>query len=686
MSFGRISIGVFFIALAFFIPKNAKSQVNQTDVQQVIANIVEDLTSKSESEEDYSQFIEDLLYFSENPINLNTATVDELKKFIFLNDFQISSLIDFRDSTGSILSLYELQTIIGFDLIDIQRMAPFVTVVQEDKTNLKSIYYGRNELSFRYRTSIETPIGYTKNYSGSGYLGDKSAYYTRYSYRGGKHLQMGFIAEKDAGEPLFDGRFKTGFDYLSGYVMFTKIGKIKKLIIGDYHAEFGQGLTFWNSLSFGKSSSVLGVRKRADGLTKHSSAYESQYMRGAGITIPILKADLTVFASYRNIDASISDTLENGDLAYSSLPETGLHRTISEINNRNAMAEFCAGGNITYNSRKFKTGLTIAHSKINGEFNGVQSVYQLKPTPNEKTALGFSADLFIKDYQFFGEIAADLPNYHLASVVGGLFKLSNTLQLSILGRSYSRSFNPRYTAGFAEGSGTYNENGFYTGLSVLPAKGWKLSGYVDLFKYPWLKFGVNSPSGGREFLALSEHSITDFFNLNIRYRFKTVEKNLSNSISPITPIVNQTNQNIRVQINFNATSSITLKTNLETSIFETDSTNKEYGFLLAQDMGFKMNCIPVTLNLRFAIFDTPSWNTRIYSFESDMLYSFSVPAYYSKGTRLFALIKYSPKPWIDLWFRYSQTYYNEMDELGQGADFINSNTRSEIKAMVRVKF
>jgi len=686
MSFARLSIVVLFILMAFLIPKSAISQVNQADVQQIIANIVEDLTSKSESEEDYSQFIEDLLYLCENPINLNTATMDDLKKFIFLNDFQISSLIDYRDSTGSILTLYELQTIVGFDLIDIQRMAPFVKVVQEDKTNLASIYYGRNELSFRYRTSVETPIGYTKNYTGSRYLGDKNAYYTRYSYRGGKHLQMGFIAEKDAGEPLFDGKFKTGFDYLSGYVLFTKIGKIKKLIIGDYHAEFGQGLTFWNSLSFGKSSSVLGVRKRADGLTKHSSAFESQYMRGAGITVPILKADLTVFASYRNIDANISDTLENGDLAYSSLPETGLHRTLSEINNRNAISEFTTGGNITYNSKKFKTGITIAHSKINGEFTGNQAVYQLKPTPSEKTAIGFSADLFIKNYQFFGEIAANLPNLYLASVVGGLFKLSNTVQLSILGRSYSQNFNPRYTAGFAEGSGTYNENGIYTGLSVLPAKGWKLSGYIDLFKYPWLKFGVNSPSGGREFLAQSEHSITDFFNLNIRYRYKSVEKNLSNSINPITPLVNQTNQSIRLQINFNATSTVSLKTNLETSIFNTDSTNAEYGFLLAQDLGLKMSRIPVNLNLRFAIFDTPSWNSRIYSYETDMLYSFSVPAYYSKGSRLFALIKYSPKPWIDLWLRYSQTYYSEMDELGQGADLINANTRSEIKAMVRVKF
>lgn len=683
----RFSLGVLFSLMALLVPRYAESQENHADVQQLIADIVEDLSSKSESEEDYSQLIEDLLAISQDPISINLATADDLKKLFFLSDFQISSLIEYRDSTGSILSIYELQTIPGFDIIDIRRVEPFVKIEQVDKTQLNSMLYGRNELTFRYRTSMETPAGYKNSYSGSSkYLGDKNAYYTRYGYRGGKHLQLGFVSEKDAGEPFFDGTFKTGFDYISGYVLLTKVGAVKKLIVGDYHAEFGQGLTFWNSLSFGKSSNVLSVRKRADGLVKHSSAYESQFMRGAGVTLSMFKTDFTVFASYKNIDASITDTLDNGDLAFSSLPETGYHRNSGEIDGRNALPEFTAGANITYSTKRVKAGLTFAHSRIDGTFAGVQSIYDLWPTPTEKTAVGLSADVSIKQHQFFGEVAADLPNGYFASVAGGLFRLSNTVQVSILGRSYSRNFNPRYTAGFAEGSGTCNENGIYTGISILPTKGWRLSGYIDLFKFPWLRYAVNAPSSGREFMALSEHSINSDFALNVRYRYKQVEKNMSDASTPTVPVINQTNQNVRLQVNFRAAEGVALKAILESAMFDTDSASEEYGYLLAQDVNVTLPKLPVTISCRFAIFDTPSWSTRIYSYESDMLYSFSVPAYYLKGTRVFALVKYNPKPWIDIWVRYAQTYYSDMDEIGQGADLISGNIRSEVKAMVRVKF
>ncbi|HSA04814.1 MAG TPA: hypothetical protein P5145_04390, partial [Tenuifilaceae bacterium] len=172
----------------------------------------------------------------------------------------------------------------------------------------------------------------------------------------------------------------------------------------------------------------------------------------------------------------------------------------------------------------------------------------------------------------------------------------------------------------------------------------------------------------------------------IRYRVKSVEKNQSNSTLPVVPQIKQTTQNLRLQLNYSASINIALKTILETSMFDTDSISLEQGYLFAQDLSIKLSRIPVNINFRFAIFDTPSWDTRIYSYEGDMLYSFSVPAYYSKGTRFFALAKYSPRPWFDIWLRYSQTYYSELDELGQGADLIEGNTRSEVKAMVRVKF
>jgi len=686
----RISTYIALIATGIIalLPLRSAYPQGIMDSQQVIADIIEDLTSKAETDEDYSQLAEDLLELSENKINLNSAKKDDLLKLIFLSDFQVQSLLDYRDSTGSILSIYELQAVPGFDLVDVQRLLPFVKVENaEHAVTASELLGGRNEISIRFKTPLETSAGYSDSYSAaSRYTGSKNSYYTRYTYSGGKHFQVGLIAEKDAGEPMFDGTFKTGFDYLSGNLVFSDVGRVKKLVVGDYHAEFGQGLTFWNGISFGKSGNVLSGHKRGRGLVRHSSAYESQYLRGVGLTMPVLKADLTIFGSYRHIDAGIADTLDDGDLAFSSLPETGYHRTTSEIANRNTLQEMVAGANLTYNLRAVKTGLTFFHSEIEGVNAKTLAIYQLEPIRATKNALGMNVDAYLGKHLLFGEVAAELPTMKLAGIAGGFFRLTNTVQLAMIGRMYARDFNPRYTNGFAEGSGVSNERGLYTGLSVLPAKGWKLTTYVDIFKFPWLRYQVNAPSEGREFMAQSDAVIAENFSLTIRYRGKEAPKNLSGSTAQVTPVVGQTTQSLRLQLGYLPLETVRLKTTLEASAFSNDSLATEKGYLVAQDISLNPKRFPLSVNARFAVFDTPSWNSRIYSYESDMLYSFTVPAYYSKGTRLFVMVKYSLKNRLDVWLRYSQTYFSELDELGQGADLVEANTRSEIKAMVRLKF
>ena len=661
---------------------------NTENYNQVISEIIEELSSQTDVEVDYSTFVDELNELVENPIDLNTANADDLSRIFFLSTFQIQSLLSYRDSTGNFLSKYELLVVPGFDISDVEKVWPFVAVSQAgDYFTLRSIVYGRSEIATRIKSTLETPEGYKSSYSGTGkYLGSKPSVYARYSYKSSDKFQVGLIAEKDAGEPFFDGTFNTGFDYLSGYVLINKLGKVKRLIVGDYHAEFGQGLTFWNNLSFGKSLGVVSGHKRANGLVKHSSAYESEYLRGVGGTIGIGKFDITAFGSYRKIDAAISDTLEDGEFAFTSLPETGYHRSISEIDNRNNLDELVAGTNVTLNSRRVKTSVTYVRSKVFGENQKSLALYQPFPQSYDKNVVGLSSDAYIRSSNIFGEVALQLNDLRVASLVGGSFRLSNTVQLGIIGRSYNRFFNSRYTAGFSEGSGVANENGIYTAITVLPAKGWKITGYVDVFSFPWLKYRVNSPSTGRELAAQTEYTVNANFDITVRYRYKQTLQNYSESVSQIIPVIEEVNHRLRLEMNYAPLEILRLKTLLEGVKFETDSTKREYGSLIAQDFFVKFRKIPLELSARIAVFDTYSWDTRIYSYESDMLYSFTVPAYYLQGTRVYLLLKYSPTKRLDCWLRYAQTRYANVDGIGQGADYIQGNTRSEIKAMVRVRF
>jgi len=676
----------FFLSLFVFLALATNAQL-VNDPQQVIADIIEEMTASSDNEQDYSELVEDLLQLAESPLNLNAARKSDLQKLFFLTDFQIESLLSYRDSTGKILSVYELQGVPGFDLIDIDRLIPFVVAGEVVKpVNVIDFTQGKHDFFSRIKTTLQTPVGFRNDYGGaSGYLGSKYAFYTRYRYKANR-LQLGLTAENDAGEPLLDGTFPTGFDYLSSYAMLSDVGKIKRLVVGDFRVEFGQGLTFWNSLTFGKSANVMGFHKRGRGIVPHSSAYESQYLRGAGVTLNSRNIDFSIFTSYQKIDGNLVDTVSSGELAFSSLPETGYHRTISEIENRRNIPELVTGGNITLRLNKLKLGTTTVYNKIYGDNLKSQPIYTLAPAATERLVWGLNADYFYRQHLIYGEVGVNLLSQKLAVLIGGQFKLSNRVQLSVLGRNYSTTYETRYTAALAEGTGATNEQGMLMGLNLLAAKGWRVSGYIDLFRYPWMRYGVYSPSTGKDFLLQSEHVLNRYFQVNFRYRYKQDERNLTASSFPVTPVISQMRQGFRTQLAYQPNEFVQLRTVIEVSNYKTDSlADNEFGYLLAQDISINLQKYPLGFRMRFAIFDTKSWNTRIYSYENDMLYSFSIPAYYSNGTRIMVMLKYSPSKSIDLWLRYGQTYYPGSATIGSGPDLIMGNTRSEVKCMVRVK-
>lgn len=672
--------------LLLFVLTASAQQV--TDPHQVIADIIEELSTSSDAEQDYSELVDELLQLAENPLNLNAARKTDLQKLFFLSDFQIESFLNYRDSTGKILSVYELQLVAGFDLIDVERLMPFVVTGEVvEPVKITDFIQGKHDFSMRYKTILQTPAGLKTDYGGSGnYLGGKYALYTRFRYKANR-LQCGITAEKDAGEPLLDGTFPTGFDYLSGFVLLTDIGKVKRLAIGDFCAEFGQGLTFWNSLTFGKSANVMGFHKRGRGIVPHSSAYESQFLRGAGITLNFKNTDFSFFASFQNIDGNLVDTISSGDLAFSSLPETGYHRTASEINNRRNIPELVTGGNISMTFNRLKLGTTAMYNRIYADNLKDLPVYSLEPVSSEKFALGVNADYFYRQNLIYGEFSANLLSKKMAILIGGQFRLSNRVQLSVLARNYSTTYETRYTAALAEGVGNANEQGLLMGLSLLAAKGWKVSGYVDLFRFPWMRYGVYSPSAGRDFLLQSEHVFNRYFQLNLRYRYKQDERNVTGSTLPVTPVISQMRHGFRTQLLYQPHEFVGLKTTIEMSSYKTDSlAGKESGYLLAQDININLQNIPLSIRMRFAIFDTESWNTRIYSYESDMLYSFSVPAYYSNGTRFMVMAKYSYTKRMDIWVRYALTHFPGSKSVGSGSDMVKGDIRSEVKLMARVKF
>jgi hypothetical protein len=63
----------------------------------------------------YAELYENFLQSLSDPQDLNKVTADDLRKLHLLTENQITSLLDHREKTGNILSIYELQGLKYFD-------------------------------------------------------------------------------------------------------------------------------------------------------------------------------------------------------------------------------------------------------------------------------------------------------------------------------------------------------------------------------------------------------------------------------------------------------------------------------------------------------------------------------------------------------------------------------------------
>jgi len=403
----------FFVLFWLFIlfPSIARAQDAVATTEQFIADIFEQYTAESEDEIDYDTFYEDLMSCVQNPINLNKATREELQRLPFLSDIQIENIQAHIYKFGKLNNIYELQIIEGLDMTDIRRMLAFVVIGEADDKS-KRIYwydvlkYGQNELFFRFDKGVESKEGYqfvpeedenAAEANSNNYVGNALYHSVKYRFHFKDRILAGFTAEKDAGEQ-FIGKKNVGYDYYSAYAQVNSIGKFKTLVVGDFRANFGQGLVLRPEFGMGKSSYVLNVSPRNSGLKKYGSTDEYNFFRGMGATLQLRKFDVTCFYSNKMIDG---DTVNN---SFSSIYKTGLHRTESELIKKNTINQQVMGGNATFTHSNFQIGFTAVHTILDNKLEPDKSTYNyFYFSGKQQTTAGFNYRLRWHKINLFGE-------------------------------------------------------------------------------------------------------------------------------------------------------------------------------------------------------------------------------------------------------------------------------------------
>ncbi len=678
---------------------NAQNLEIEDEKNKIIESRIEFLLDNNESgDADYTTLFEQLEFYYRKPINLNKTTLSELQNLGLLNDIQINNLLKHIENYGKLIQLEELQSIDGFDLASIRIILPFIKVNRNaDSPNVSFkdiIKDGDNQLFVRYSRVLEEQKGFSEistdeldSNPNARYLGSPDKLYSRYKFTYSNNVSVGFTAEKDAGEEFFTGSQKNGFDFYSAHLYLQNFGVVKELALGDFQAQFGQGLTFWSGLAFGKSADLQTVKRSARGLRPYTSVQEDRFLRGGGITLTKNNFELTAFYSSTKVDANISDTVNDQDLLiFSSLGESGFHRTASELEKKNRIEKKFIGGHLAYVKRNINIGITAVTNKLGGEFQPTNRVYnEFSQLKNENTNLGLDYNYLFKNFNFFGEISHSLDG-GIAMTNGLLVYLDPKLSLAIQQRKYDRDFIAFESNAIGEGSANNNENGVFIGINARPFKKISISAYVDRFVFPWLRFQTDGPSNGYSYLAQISYSPSKKWNMYGRIREKEKGENYRLDNEKINQVIQERKTNYRYNISYKINKSLEIDNRLEIVKYKHGEDKIEYGYLIYQDLAYKSLGSPFSFSMRYAIFDTDSYDSRIYAYENDVLYAFSIPAYSGRGTRFYLSTKYHVNRHIDLWIRYAQTYYTDRDVIGSSKDLISGNVKSEIKVQMRLKF
>ncbi len=678
--------------------QNKESEKNKI-IEQRVEYLIEDA---EESDADYTTIFDQLTYFYEHPLNLNRAELNDLEELGLLTSIQINNLLLHIEKNGKLMTLEELQTINGFDLETIKMILPFVRVSTDVSTPQLSfnelLKNGENNLFIRYKSVLEEKKGFSPATDSalaaspnSRYKGDEAYIYTRYRYKYGNHISFGVTAEKDAGEQFLNGAQKNGFDFYSAHFFIRNQGKIKQLAIGDYQAQFGQGLTYWSGAAFGKSADIMSVKRTGNGLKPYTSVDESIFLRGGGLSMQFGKFEATAFYSYNNIDANINLTDSSGIdpevLAVTSMQLTGFHRTVNEIEDKDAITQQQFGGHAAYKTRRLNVGVTGISSQISADFiPNLQTYSQFRNNENQQTNIGADYNFIYRNFNFFGEFSNSL-NAGNAFVSGALITLDPRFSVAVLYRDYNRNFHAISSTGIGENSTNENEKGLFMGFVARPARKFTLSAYYDQFTFPWLKYGIDAPSKGYQYIAQLTYKPSKKMEMYVRIREKNKEDNTAVDLTEgIDYLVNEKQTNYRYNFTYQFSPSFKIKSRVELVNYNKQESPFETGYVIYQDVIYKALSSPFSFSFRYGIFDTDSYNSRIYAYENDMLYNFSIPAYYNRGTRTYLTIKYKVRRGIDVWLRYGLSYYDNVDVISSGLEEIQANHKQEIKAQVRFKF
>lgn len=625
--------------------------------------------------------LEELSNRLQEPVNLNSATREQLEQFPFLSDIQIEHLLAYIYIHGQMETIYELQLVEELDRQTIQYLLPFVCIKAINnepafrwKTMLKDAgRYGKNEVL----TRLDIPFYKRKGYEHT-YLGPSVYNSVKYTFRYRDQLYAGGVAEKDAGEPFAALHNRYGYDYYSFYLLLQNCGRLKSLAVGNYRLSFGQGLVMSTDYLMGKTIYASSFNNRSTGIKRHSSTDEYNYFRGVATTVALTKRlSVSAFYSHRNMDGIVTD----GEIT--SVYKTGLHRSRKEADKKNLLTSQLTGGNVSYQQNHIRLGITGVYYVFNRLYEPELTGYsKYNIHGNHFYNLGIDYAYRWRRFSFQGETAIGKQGW--ASLNRLQYSPVQDIQFILIHRFYSYDYWAMYAHSFGEGSTVQNEQGYYVGLETTPFSHWRFFVSFDLFSFPWKKYRINKPSRGTDGLIQATFTPRTNLSMYLKYRYKQKERDLTGSKGTLTlPIFHH---QLRYRLNYSLNDVFSSRTTLDYNHFHSQDRAATKGYQVTQMISSQLPWTRLFADVQGSYFCTDDYDSRVYVSEKGLLYTFYTPSFQGRGFRCAVRLRYElNKHWLFI-TKFGETIYLNRNEIGSGNDLIYGNKKADIQMQLRIKF
>jgi len=590
------------------------------------------------------------------PLNINMATRDELSMLPFLSDRQIEDIHAYIYMHGPMLTLGELQLTGSLDYATRQLLRHFVyagpPLPQKERIKLADVLQnGRTEVVAR----MDIPLYLRDGFKKGTYLGGRLSHNLRWSFNWHNRIRFGVSADKDAGE--------RGYDFWSPYLFIKDMGILKELSVGNFKAQFGQGLLLGGGFSVGKSMALSSMSRQTQGLRPHSSTGEYGYLRGGGAALGWGHTTFTLLASRTPVDATLK-----GDTVISSFKEDGYHRTSLELSKKHNVTLGMVAANMRYSFRGLRFGVTAMTESLTVPYKG------------QRRLSGMSTDCSVNRARYSLQAELSLLDSKPALIASQTFRLGNGWTANAVVRHYSPEYMSLHSNAMAESS-VQNETGLLAGFAH-SGRDLKVSGYADFFMHPEPRYGVSAPSNGMDLRMEADWRVGRRDALYATARFKSKQKDCKYTGQLEYCLTGR----YRLRWMHDCRSGAQLRMQFFYVRYDFIAEPITNGYALTGSFSHSLLEERLDVDLSAAAFHTQSYDCRVSVYESGFRYSYNFMSLYGKGGRLAVMVRYRLNAAMQLNVKAGGTYYLDRDEISSARQRIASNHKEDISLQFIAKF